>query len=288
MTKRVVASSGTEESIDGIKDPIRLAHDLTGLTSDKCETPYLSYIRASSLFNACVREKVLGFQNSVSAVERTDVSLRVTFDIGNAVHAWLQNSDQYFGIRKIGWWVCTHCGDERFGKPRLTSCEVCSGKLFIYREHAFCMSNPFRVTGHMDLMLECGPGDIRVSEIKTIAGEEFSKLTSPRADHVFQVTTYLMLAEMDESLPVRVNSRKSLLIYVSKGHQKNSFPMKIFHVERDASVEALIVEKLLDFTKGIRDGKVSAPHPDCSKSDFKSYRSRICPVVSICREAQCA
>jgi hypothetical protein len=272
-------------AIDAITDPVELARELLRVTGEVNNEVYSSYCRVSQLATFCPREYVLGFRGQVENRRVVWQNQRFTFDIGNAYHAFIQNTREYFGDRRVGWWECLKCGAKRFGLA-VSSC-TCGAKShqIIYREHSMRLEEPFRITGHPDLFLSFGDGDIRVAELKSISATAFERLTAPLADHVYQLHGYIMLLPLDGSLPIQVNQQQGLLIYVSKqAAGPGGFPVKAFHVSRSPVIVKAITTDLLSHKRGIEDaGFFPPPRPACIQSQYSHALARNCSVSHLCR-----
>lgn len=271
-------------SLDAIDNPNRLAHALLNLDALREEQHFSKRLRMSAIHNICLRQAVLGFRHEILTTRKTDQQFRVTFDIGNSIHEFFQNHPDYFGSRRVGWWKCTACEGRQFGKFPRQNCQRCGAKsgVFRYDEHYMRLSDPL-VSGHPDMFLEFGPGDIRVAEFKTMNGPEFAELTAPKGDHVIQATGYMTFLQKDTTLPVRVNPRKAVAIYVSKKHEAKTFPLKAFHIERDEAVVRYLENSADTFTRGIRDPEyLPPPLAACVDTQFTKAVARNCPLKDRC------
>lgn len=283
------------QTIDAIENPHRLANELMRLDARREQKRYTSYLRCSGLHDVCPREHMLGWYLDRTYSPYVDASMLFTFEIGHAVHERLQNNPQFFGDDLLGFWRCS-CGFERFGRRQKQACPSCGGAadMFIYREHFVKTKDPWRLTGHMDGLLQVGPGDVRVADFKTVNGKDFDALTAPLADHKMQVHGYMMSLDHDETLPIRVSRDKALLIYFSKQHKVKCMPVKAFHVSRDGAIEETLVRMLEDHKRTYdfiqaaeRDVPISwpTPLPRCVASNFSDYRSKNCSVKTECQAA---
>ncbi len=276
------------QSIDSIENPFRLATALlTYKHLSRTEVrKYPPYLRCSTIHSVCVREQILGWRLDKQVRSHVDSSLQMTFDIGNAVHFYIQNSKQYFGDKQIGYFECMACGHVVFGrKGRLQPCQNCKAhqRAFFYKEHHMSIRKPFRLSGHQDLFLEVSLGDVRIADIKTLKTDLWKKLEEPYADHKIQVHGYMIGAEYDTKFPIKVRSDRALLIYVPKEMVKG-LPFKAFHVRRDDSIVSMIVDELELFRDAYNDESIIPPlHQLCERSEFGNYQSRSCPVLNECR-----
>ena len=146
------------------------------------------------------------------------------------------------------------------------------------------MKDPFRLTGHLDGLIEVKPGDIRIADYKTINGKEFKELERPHADHVMQVHGYFKGVENTDTLPVKVNADSALLIYFSKQHEAKTMPVKAFHVTRSEMVERTLDRILLPFAEAVRDETaLPAPLQRCVRANFGDCRAKNCPTKELCQ-----
>jgi hypothetical protein len=283
-----VESAIAQTGIDTIESPTLLAHHLLALDTPVQEESYLRKLRLSGIADVCVREQILGLRNTVVLESKIPLGLRVTFDIGNAIHNFLQNEGIYFGDSRLGWWRCCACGNRQFGRKPKRNCVKCSAlpDAIQYHEHTLQLPEDVPVSGHPDNFLEVADGDIRIVDFKSINGIEFDKMTAPKAEHVMQLVGYMHYIGMDLSLPVKVNIQRGLIIYVSKKHTVKQLPFKAFHVLRSLVYIKVIEDKVALFKHALEDEQF-LPDADaaCAGSSFSCTRARYCPVVSLCKSA---
>lgn len=286
---RTTAAGAGIAGIDSVTDPAMLAHRLLNLESSS-EVRHVDHkLRMSSLHRVCVRAQLLSLRDNLVVRETLPVSLRVTFDIGNAIHEFLQNSSGYFGGNLFGWWQCLACQGKVFGRKPLSKCSCgASARASRYVEHALRLPDGIPVSGHIDGFLEVAPGDIRVVDFKTINGDEFDALSAPKPEHMLQVTGYMHFAQMDDTLPVRIAPRSGLVLYVSKKHAARALPFKMFHVRHDPMYLTVIEEKVALFRRGLSAADFLPPPVSvCTGSGFRSSVSRACPAHALCVREDC-
>lgn len=273
--------------IDRIDDPLLLGHALSELKTGVEEYKYTSFCRVSGLATLCPRQQILGLRFNILKKEWISIGTKMIYDKGNAYHRWVQNDPLYFGERRIGWWKCLACGNKRFGKPPKVKCKVCGAlpDASLYEEHEMQLEHPLRVSGHPDMLLEVGPGDVRVVELKSIKGEDWEKLKAPLAANLYQINGYMTFLRYDKSLPVRVNSKKGIVIYITKKDGANTFPMKAWHVRRDELIVKSMVEDLRQFKKAYDDPTYTPPVLSvCLQSGWLASRAKNCGCVKECKE----
>ena len=287
--RTTVPVSGVQATgIDSVTDPAMLAHRLLNLEGRQERRFFDHRLRMSTMHAVCVRSQLLGLRNNVSSMENLPVSLRVTFDIGNAIHLFLQNGGGYLGKNRLGWWQCLACGHKLFGRQPAAKCSRCGALegAFQYAEHALHMPEGVPVSGHIDGFLEVSPGDIRVIDFKTINGDDFQAMTAPKPEHCLQVNGYMHYVQMDDTLPVRINANRGLLLYISKKHTGRFLPFKMFHVRRERMYLDVIEGKVAEFRHGLDDPTyLPQPLQACEASTFKSAACRSCSTYAYCLAA---
>jgi hypothetical protein len=245
--------------------------------------------RASSLYASCMRLRVLGTIFKKELTERGSVQARMTFGLGNAWHWWIQNKPDVFGERRVGWWKCYACNRVRyFGKPPVKNCEFCNAgpAATFYLEHGIDIDEPYPFTGHPDLFIEARPGVFRVTEIKSLAAEEYSKKFSPQVDHDWQLQAYMWALPYDRTLPIKIDPNVGYLCYLSKGVQTDALPIKTFVVKRNNHLIARIQEKLKTYKIGIMNYPKDVPQvfDICRNNNFNNYQAKYCPTKKECME----
>jgi len=286
MAARYIRTLNQSPATNSDTDSFLLAHSIIDWNSVRDKRSYSGYLRSSSIHDSCIREQIIGLHEHVEVSENVSLQLAATFEIGNAVHFWLQNEHRFFKDRLIGWWECLACGDITFGrkpKSRCTSCGALS-RAVRYREHEIKVKEPVRGIGHVDLFLETSKGNIEICDIKTIAGDKFLTLEEPLIQNQYQVIDYMLLMELDNNLPVKVNTESSIVLYIPKAHQAKNFPAKAFRVKKRKEIVDSIMKKRIKFTNSVKDGMVPEPLKCCISSNFTGYRAKSCPVLRKCIE----
>lgn len=278
-----------DTSIDAVTDPSMLAHRLLNLEGRSERRHFDHRLRMSSMHNVCVRGQLLGLRNNTVSNEMLPLALRVTFDLGNAIHLFFQNGAGYLGKNRIGWWKCLACGHLVFGRQPATKCTWCGAleQASQYAEHSLHMPVDVPVSGHIDGFLEVSPGDIRIIDFKTINGDDFAALTAPKPEHCLQVNGYMNYIQLDDTIPVKVNRERGLLLYISKKHTGRLLPFKMFHVKREKMFLSVIEGKVAEFKRGLDDPSyLPNPLQGCIASGFKSASCRSCTSYGYCIAAK--
>jgi hypothetical protein len=241
--------------------------------------------RASSLYDSCLRFHLIGHKCQYPEYTNLGDAMKIIFSLGNAIHSWIQNTDDVISRNRCGWWECLACGDIiwAFGHPNI-ECPSCGARrtAFRYKEHELMLDRPHLSSGHPDLFLQVG-SHIRVVEIKTIAGDAFEKLNYPLIEHSWQLQYYMWACSMDATLPVKVDEYVGYCLYVSKVPSWKKLPYKMFVLERDPSILKAIKSKLLSFDAGLDSHGYGDLHKECV-ADMSCSRAKWCSVGRYCRE----
>jgi len=284
MKKPAKIFSGTksEETQIEPEDPSALASYFVDV-STKEETSPIGFPRASNLYDCCIRQLVIGTKTRVRTKNVLGLTQKIIFGYGNAVHFWLQNSDLLFKERR-GLWRCSSCGwISPFGPQWKDKCKKCGARktAFVYHEFPLKVNtNKYKMTGHPDMFIEVN-GRLRVVEIKSINGDDFSKLIIPAIDYTWQINSYIWAARRDRRL--KNVSKKGYVVYITKQVVPGSFPVKYFPITTSDEILRRIKNKLQAYTIGLRDypGNLPIKHTQCSRN-ARCYRARSCPVQIEC------
>lgn len=180
------------------------------------------YLHVSDLIGKCVRKIALCDRHGVPIrPDRLSSSDIFTFAQGDAIHdavkAMATNSSP---ARVWGKWRC-HCGHLFHDIPCLNSetdehdiCPQCDTPTNVYEEVA--MRDPdTMIVGTPDLILYLSEfAAFHVTEIKSIAHDQWKELLRPKPDHVLQVLFYWYLMR---ALGYRLTDMVSVF-YVTKGY----------------------------------------------------------------------
>jgi hypothetical protein len=254
-----------QEMFDFIKTPV---------VDEEPEKP--NYLRASGLYKLCARREAIYsvFPDQVPGREMFTAGQQMTFDVGHAVHAWVQN--KYLGpMGKLwGHWFCNKCFSITHTGLMPKKCKDCgTGRTIwiafeyeglveranvdnlLYVERSL-VDNDLGLTAHPDGMLYAS--DLRdiqqVFELKTTSSDNLDKLTKagkPKPEHVVQTHAYMHLTQL----------RETYIVYFDKGKQcdwkwsleTGPVPgperLRIFHIEFDDEMWAEIVVEIREYWK---------------------------------------
>lgn len=228
-------------------------------------TPDTIY-RVSSLVRMCPRQEVIRHRLKHEAVERIDHKLQRTFDIGSAVHWWLQN--KWFGPwgTLVGIWKCSSCAKTFKGVMPMKCCT--DQRDFVYEEFSLEDKN-YGITGHIDGVL--ATPDLKALEIKTCNSMQYQMITSKRKDameaHKDQLQLYMYLTGI----------KSGIVLYFEKD-QSMIFD---FRYEYDQPRVDRILNTLQNTREAMRTG-VLPPRELCPSKDCA--RAKQCPVRAECFE----
>lgn len=242
--------------------------------------------RASGLYKDCMRQLVLCTVHDVPLVSWVDYSLKIVFEIGNAVHYWTQNTPILFGNNRFGFWECLSCGRVSTFGTVPSGCGGCgaSHKALVYREYSLSMDTPFYITGHPDLFRKGENGYFHVVEIKTIDGNLFDNLVAPNIEHVWQVHVYMWAcARTKLGSGINISPNLGYITYISKTRKTKVLPTKTFPVKYDSFVMNTIKKKLREYKVAIDGGELPPVNQLCLNANFDNYLARGCPVISKCK-----
>jgi hypothetical protein len=207
--RRLVAESANP-AWDFVKD---LAH---WLEHGKTEPPRKPGLHASSLWKTCARIPLLSKQHVLS-LEPIKAGQRMTFDVGSALHFWMQND--YLGPmgRLWGDWKCLRCQKVVAQGTMPEHCPECDapwrsrdGCYNINYSESFVQDRELDYCGHCDgLLLDRTLQKKRVFEFKTISKSQYGGLHEAKAAHVIQVHAYMHTLDLQEAI----------VLYWDKGSQ---------------------------------------------------------------------
>lgn len=259
---------------------------LTDLESRK---RLLGVPRASQLYTSCMRMYVISYMKKIPIKDYTNFNQRLTFNLGHAVHYWVQNDPFLFGSRRRGLWKCAACGYVMgFGPPPVGKCPECSAynEALQYYEYPFEVKRDLFLTGHTDMFLQTKYRKLPcIIDLKTISQKQFPSLEAPKIEAEWQVQAYMWACSQDEYLSHLVDHELGFVIYISKGWHNDMLPVKTFPVYRNDSMLGRIKEKLKKFADGIKSypNNIPEPLPICVNTKWDHYTSKQCQLRLMCR-----
>lgn len=234
------------------------------------------FYRVSSLVHLCSREEVLKHIHNVESKEKIDHKLQRTFDIGSAVHYWIQNN--WFKNWNVLWgdWDCRNCHEVYKNQLRPKECGRCFKDSFEYVEKEI-IHNELRVTGHPDGIIDLGHSKWLL-EIKTCSSKQFQLHVNIRKQaygpHVDQSQAYMFLLKSLDPHEFS-NLRGAVIFYF----EKDESMIHDFYHPFDIKVATKVFEALHVAREGMREKKI----PERTVCDKKSCaRATRCSVKDIC------
>ena len=283
-------------------------------TEEEVEPDKPNYLRASSLYKLCARRAAIGAvfpDYVVNDLERISAGQQLTFDLGHAVHEWVQN--KYLGPMGTLWghWFCFRCDGITHTGLMPKKCKTCGrgrtlwhafefeGRVerfnvanFLYVERSL-VDNELGLTAHPDgLLYSSDLRDIQqVFELKTISTDGYDKLVKqavPKPEHVIQTHVYMYLSKLRETYIVYFDKGKQCewKFSVESGITPGAERLQIFHVEFDDELWAKLVADIRDYYKALKltekhSGDDIAPFKRICKSPTER-NARDCPMRDKC------
>lgn len=283
---------GTTTKYDNIEDPRILSHQTLN-TKKSFRFKKYTHVRISEVHSFCPREYSIGFLTDTAQENYVDFPLQQQFDIGTALHWYLQNKSKVFKDILNGWWMCKACNNYRlnkdgtryFGTKPKGNCETCGALpgATEYEEFMFRVDEPYRIVGKMDaVMLQDGVyrfGDFKSYWQKPATGFPIGKDTIQLSSYM-QFYTYLP----DElKLPVPIDSSVGYLYYISKKFSFNESVLT-YPVKPTEKLINKILSNVGAFTEATKTGIIPDPLDSCIKSDFSKGRSKDCYLSDTCKK----
>lgn len=166
-------------------------------------------------------------------------ALDVTFQMGTMTETLL--IEEWAGDAVIGNWRCRYCGEQRSmtSKPG----GYCSNNVHKHwwQHVQMNVSAPeYGIQGGIDALFNIGAPQLMVTEIKTMAPQEFDAIVTPLPEHRLRTNLYLWVLE-NSLHPYRdkINLKEARVLYVSRGYGRMNatwneiLPFKEFAVQRN-------------------------------------------------------
>lgn len=201
-----------------------------------------AYIHSSSLEDFCARRAaILDKSNSVPR-EYVQGSMKVVWAIGRAVERHVRDAliDSMGKSSFYGVWSC-RCGKTKHkGLGANIKCDSC-GTTTNYYEELTIYDDEYNIASNPDLRYVNEDKQHTIIEIKSMNGDDFDKLDTPKDAHVRQAARYVKFARRSGS----VVSGKVKVVYVRKDFIYNGI-YKIFTVDTDTKrYEKLVEDELI-------------------------------------------
>jgi len=281
--------------VDDVEDPSILMSQLIN-TNKSFRHKKWTHVRISEIDSFCPRAYALAWAQDEKTESYVHFALQQQFDIGSAMHWYLQNFSKVFKDNFYSLWKCVACGNMRVNddgslrfsrNPRFFDkkgkCEHCgaSNEATFCEEFMFRMDSPYRTVGKMDGVIKVDEGVYRFLDFKTF----FDESNLPKGSDFCQVASYCYFynfLEEKDKLPVTIDTSIGYLFYVSK---KMNFrePIKAFPVEVKGALIDPIKEKVAKFTDAVDNGNIPEPFEPCTRN-FEAGKAKKCEMRELCQE----
>ena len=289
-TKIGEASTPQNTSCDGCQDPGLLTSALAN-TKKSFRHKKFNQVRISEVGTFCPREYALGFLTDTAAESFVDFPLQQVFDLGSALHYWMQNRSKVFRDCLCGYWSCLACqnyrlnadGSKYFGTKPKDNCETCgaSPKATEYEEYMFRLTEPYRIVGKLDAVL-LKDGVYRFADFKSYAKKD----NFPLGKDVAQLAAYTYFYQFvpnEEKFPVPIDTSTAYLIYISKAFSYRE-SILTYPIRPTEKMIETIRGNVSQFTEATKTGNLPEPLNVCIRKDFNSGKAKDCSMRELCKE----
>lgn len=154
-------------------------------------------------------------------------------------------------------------------------------------------SEQYHISGSIDAFFDLGVAKYMLTELKTIATEEFNDLLCPLPEHELRTKLYLRIVAEHPGYSNKINLHEGRVLYVSRGHGKKNedhsgeiLPFKEYVVQRDDNALLPILKKAEQLKTFRLAGKSIAAMPSgiCATAMDKPAKS--CPTCKECFSGQ--
>lgn len=220
-------------------------------------------------------------------------AMKITYEHGRDIENHLRNT--WLRQHIVGNWRCGVCGHlSDFGKAPKVKCPKCGwGHQWKYEEVRF-ESPTSGISCGIDALVEVGKPKFRITEVKTMAIDQFKKLEAPLPEHRFRTSLYMKLVE-ESTMPhsAKINTKEAHLLYVAKsfgvkdedmkaaGIADAQFsPFKEFIIPRNDDIVTTQVNKAIALKAWRDTPEVGLPCGVCLNGLTK--RAQKCAAVGAC------
>lgn len=243
------------------------------------------YLHVSDLLTKCIRRFAIIEQNKIAPPpQRLSLMDLLTFGVGEKIHDVIKERATVGGPGHVwGNWSC-RCGGMRTTEPcihdelpPLARCDTCGDEYSVYHEVPM-RDDELKIVGTPDLLLYLRDFDaFFITELKSIAHNQWEELVRAKPEHVIQVLFYWYLMK---KLGYRVADRVSI-VYVTKGYIFKGVPYKEFIIEPEPMLSRL--DPYLEEAAALKAARENGGLPPRLKcvSDIAPDAKK-CDVCSIC------
>ena len=283
---------GNKTQYDNIEDPNILSNQLLN-TKKTFRYKKYTHVRISEVHSFCPREYAIGYLTDTAQENYVDFPLQQQFDLGSALHWYLQNKSKVFKDVLCGWFKCKACGNFRknndgsryFGTRPKGNCETCGAfpEATEYEEFMFRSDEPYRIVGKIDGVV-MKDGVYRFCDFKSYWQKPDSGF--PNGKDVIQLASYMHFytyLPKELKFPVNIDTSIGYLHYISKKFSYNesilTYPVKPTQKAIDT-----IVRNVEAFTNAAKTGTLPEPFDNCIRSDFSKGRAKNCYLSDRCKQ----
>lgn len=198
--------------------------------------------------------------------EFLQTAMDVTFDLGNLTAKVL--IEKWLGTSAIGDWTCVKCGAQRALCPKPHTHPGCHNSLtphlWEYREVRIT-APAYGVSGSLDILVDVGAPGYMVTELKTMAPDEWEPLKMPKPEHRLRTNLYLhLIANSGSPYLDKFNLTEARVLYCCRAYGRMNpdwneiLPWKEFVVQRNDQ-DLVPILKLAKDLKAFREQKTMPP-----------------------------
>ncbi len=266
-----------------------LAHAIEGAGAELQGIRPGKYLHVSDLLSKCIRKRALhDLQGTVPPPRRLTLSDLLTFAQGDAIHDLLKGrARKGAGNQVWGNWSCK-CKSLYHEEPctygeidQEEECPHCLTKVDTYHEVPM-RDEEYWIVGNPDLILYLENLDaFFITELKSIAPDQFKELVRPKPEHVLQVVFYWFLMQR---LGYRLVDKVSIF-YATKGWLfGGTKPYKEFVIDPEKELKRLdpMLADAAANKRYVEEG-VLPPRIFCSSANSKDAKA--CEVAEPCFHA---
>lgn len=247
-----------------------------------------NYLHVSDLLGKCIRKRALNHRlGLVEPARKLTLSDLLTFAQGDAIHDLLKDRARRGAPDRVwGNWSCkckalyheTPCTYAEIDQEE--ECPHCHTKVDQYHEVSM-FDEDLWIVGNPDLLLYLAELDaIHITELKSIAPDQFKELARPKPDHVLQVVFYwYLMNKLGYNLTDKVS-----IFYATKGWMFGSQkPYKEFVIHPQLELHRLedMIEDARAHKAAYLDEKAPLPvRTLCASPAAKEAKT--CSVCDVC------
>jgi hypothetical protein len=257
IARAAVATEEAPTLVDG-NIAAELREDfLHWLEHGKTDPPRAPGLHCSSLWKTCPRIPLLEKKYAeFLKIEKNSPGQQLTYDVGHALHHWVQNAWMGPFGRLWGNWKCLSCQKITHEGPMPQVCPQCDviwrndedGSQNIVYDELFVVNEQLKYCGHCDGIFLTRAGNKVVFEFKTISKSQYGGLKQPKHEHIIQVHAYM----------AALGLKDAIVFYLDKGSQadwrklpdgwscKNPH-IKVFHVKWDDGIWGSMVKRIEEY-----------------------------------------